>query len=172
MTLTVQDDSGTVADANGYITVLEFQAYHGHRANDVSAYDEDAIAAAIVRASGYLDTRFRFKGRRLNLRDQSTEWPRANCYDSDRAYVLGVPKEVKDATAEYALRALTAALAPDPEYSTNGAQVQSKSEKVGPIEESTTYVQGSSFQLPKYPAADLLLTRAGLTESGGNVRRG
>lgn len=172
MTLTVQDDSGTVADANGYITVAQFKTYHGHRANNISTYDDDAIAAAIVRASSYLDTRFRYKGRRLNLRDQDTEWPRANCYDSDRAYVNGVPKQVKDATAEYALRALTSTLAPDPEYSAHGAQVQSKSEKVGPIEESTTYVQGSSFQLPKYPAADLLLTRAGLTESGANLRRG
>lgn len=174
MTLTVQTDAGTVTAANSYATVAEFKTYHTDRGNSFSAYDDTAIAAALVRAASFLDIRFRYKGRKLNGRTQVTEWPRTNCYDSDRDYVNGVPAEVKGAQIEYALRSLTTPLAPDPEYSATGAAVQSKSEKVGPIEESVTYAQGaaSGFSMPLYPLADRLLTTAGLVETSGNIRRG
>lgn len=171
MAFTVQDDDGGVADANAYITVAFFQTYHEDAGNEVDGADED-IERAIVRATTYLDTRFKFRGRRLQNRDQTTEWPRSNCYDNDRNYVEGIPLEVKRATAEYALRAMTATLSPDPENTSTGQAILSKSEEVGPLKESVTYVRNSVFQMPKYPAADRMLTMAGLVDNSNSVRRG
>lgn len=172
MAFIVQDDNGGVAGANAYITVEEFKAYHADRGQDVSNFDDEAIAAGIVRATDYLDTRFTFLGQRLRGRDQTTEWPRMNVYDRDRRYVNGIPVEVKEATAEYALRALTQELNPDPERDPSGRPVHSKSEQVGPISESVTYAYGGAYTMPAYPAADQKLVRAGLVRSGGTLLRG
>lgn len=166
MGLTVQDSNGSVAGANAYITVEEFKTYHTDRGNAFSSFTDPQIASAIIRATDYLDQRFNFVGKRLQGRNQSTEWPRR--YDA----INGIPGEVKEATAEYALRALSAALNPDPERGGTGAAIASKSESVGPISESVTYVSGSVFTMPKYPAADQRLIKAGLTRTGGTVLRG
>ena len=167
-------DGSTVAGANAYITVAFFRAYHEDRGNALPTSpvptDPD-IEKAIIRATDYLDGRFRFVGRRVYGRDQSTEWPRANAYDIDFRWVNGVPQEVMEATADYALRALSAALNPDPTREESGGIVVSKTEQVGPIMESTTYAAGSYASLPKYPAVDLKLRRAGLIRSSGEVLR-
>lgn len=176
MTLIVQTDNGAEAGANAYIDVAWFKAYHDARGNDyTAATDDPAIERAIIRATDYLDTRFKFVGRRRNGRDQTTEWPRTNAYDSGRNYVNDVPEEVKEATAEYALRAIAQTLVEDPTRDPSGRDVESRSESVGPIKEAVTYAQdgvGSAFSMPKYPLADRKLTKAGLTTSGGTVLRG
>lgn len=174
MGLIVQADNGaTVPGANAYITVAYFRAYHADRrtALPASAADDAEVEGAIIRATDYLDGRFRFVGRRVYGREQSTEWPRANAYDADRNYVNGVPEEIKEATADYALRALTADLNPDPTRDPSGGVVISKSEQVGPIAESTTFAAGTYGSLPRYPAADLKLRRTGLIRSSGDVIR-
>lgn len=171
MAFTVQTDDGLTANANAYITADEFKTYHQDRGNVINGGVSD-IQKAIVRATTYLDTRFTFKGRRLNTRDQTTAFPRTNCYDRDRNYVNGVPREVKDACAEYALRALSVDLSPDPQNLSTGTAVSEKSEKVGPIEESTKYVVGAPFVMPKYPTADRILTMAGLTMDSNQIHRG
>lgn len=172
MGLTVQDDNGSVAGANAYITVEEFKTYHADRGNAFSSFTDPQIASAIVRATDYLDQRFSFVGQRLQGRDQSTEWPRYVARGRDDYAINGIPVEVKEAVAEYALRALSAALNPDPERGGTGAAIAAKSESVGPISDSVTYVSGSVFTLPKYPAADQRLIKAGLTRTGGTVLRG
>lgn len=172
MGLTVQDNNGSVAGANAYITVEEFKTYHTDRGNAFSSFADEQIASAVIRATDYLDQRFNFVGKRLQGRNQSTEWPRYDAWDLDDYAINGIPGEVKEATAEYALRALTAALNPDPERDGTGAAIASKSESVGPISESVTYVSGSVFAMPKYPAADQRLIKAGLTRTGGTVLRG
>lgn len=174
MALIVQDNTGSVAGANAYITVAEFNAYHDDRGGDYSgaAADDEAIEAAIVRATDYLDQRFTFVGKKRRGRDQTTEWPRSDARDRDQHYVNDIPPEVKEACAEYALRALAAELNPDPERNASGVAVLSKSEAVGPISESVTFVGGAVFQMPKYPAADQKLVRAGLVRSGGTLLRG
>lgn len=170
MSLLVQNDTGTVLGANSYITVAEFKAYHDVRANSYTATDPQ-IETALIRATDYLDQRFNFRGQKLFARLQSTMWPRMSVWDNSEYPVNGVPQEVKDAQAEYALRALTITLNPDPTNDDTGAGVQAKTEVVGPIKEETTFVQGAAFQIPKYPAADLKLTRAGLVISGGRILR-
>ena len=172
MGLTVQDNNGSVAGANAYITVQQFKNYHADRGADTSAFDDEAIEAAIIRATDYLDQRFNFVGKKRLGRDQTTEWPRSDAWDRDRYYINDIPPEVKEACAEYALRALAAELNPDPERNASGVAVLSKSEAVGPISESVTFVGGAVFQMPKYPAADQKLARAGLVRSGGTLLRG
>ena len=172
MGFAVQNNEGTVVGANAYITVQEFKDYHTDRGVDVSDFDDQGIESAIVRATDYLDQRFIFVGGRRLGREQTTEWPRTDAWDRDRYYINDIPPEVKEACAEYALRALAAELNPDPERNASGVAVLSKSEAVGPISESVTFVGGAVFQMPKYPAADQKLVRAGLVRSGGTLLRG
>lgn len=170
MALTVQNDSGGINNANGYVTVVEFKAYHDDRGNDYSGNSDTVISKAIVRATDYLDKRFKFVGERGRV-EQRTSWPRIDAEDSDGICRFGIPSEVKEATAEYALRALDGALAPDPARDATGQVVTSKSESVGPISESVSYGAGGAFVMPAYPAADRLLTVPGLTVSGRDLRR-
>lgn len=174
MAFTVQDDNGGVANANAYLTVAEFKTYHDDRAQSYGAVSDPVIEGAIVRATTYLDSRFRFVGDKVQGRDQTTAWPRSSAYDRDNDLVTGIPREVKNATAEYALRALTATggLNPDPQRDATGAAVTMRKDVVGPIEETREYSAGTAFQMPKYPAADQWLRAVGLTRSGGEVRRG
>lgn len=172
MTLILQDDTGTVPDANAYIDVAFFKAYHDARGNDYSARTDVQIEQDIVNATDYLDQRFTYVGQRLSGRPQTTEWPRMDAFDRDRYSVNGIPAEVQEATAEYALRAGIAALNPDPDRDETGAAIASKSESVGPISESITYVSGAVFTMPKYPAADARMYRTGLIRAGGTVLRG
>lgn len=172
MALIVQTNDGNAAGANAYIDVATFSAYHADRGNAIPGTPtNEQLEQAIIRATDYLDQRFRFVGKRLLGRDQTTEWPRMDAWDLDRDLVTGIPLEVKEATAEYALRALTAALNPDPSRDASGAKVQSKSQQVGPIAQSFTYVSGAAFTMPKYPAADAKLRRSGLILSGGTLLR-
>lgn len=171
MTMIVQDSTGTTANANSYMSVSDFRAYHTTHGNSLGTYTDGQVEVALINATRYLDNRFVFKGRRMGSREQSTEWPRSNCYDKDRQYVSGIPREVLGAVAEYGLRSLASALLPDPSYSTTGGQILERKKKVGPIEDAVKYADGSLYTLPRYPVADRLLVSAGLTLSGGDVRR-
>ncbi len=172
MVLIVQDNTGSVPGANAYISVQDFKSYHDDRGQSYNGHTDAQIEAAIVRATDYIDQRFVFVGKKRLGRDQTTEWPRTDAWDRDRYYITDIPPEVKEACAEYALRALAVELNPDPERDASGAAVLSKSESVGPISQSVTFAGGAVFQMPKYPAADQRLIKAGLVRSGGAVLRG
>ena len=170
MAFTVQNDIGTQAGANSYVTSTEFKEYHKDRGNSVSAYSTSQIQAAIVRATDYLDLRFAYIGERSQS-PQDTEWPRTNAFDIEEDLVNGVPTEVKEATYEYALISLSATINPIPLRDDTGQTVTRKKERVGPIEEDTRYTEGPVFTMPKYPPADLKLIRRGLVIQGGTMRR-
>ncbi len=169
MAILVQNDAGSIDGANAYVSVAEFKAYHDGRGNSYGAAADAAIEQAIVRATDYLDTRFRFVGIRCRP-EQRTAWPRVAAEDPDRFVRTGIPVEVKEACSEYALLALTQEVNPNPTQDATGRPVQAKSSAVGPISESTTYAAGAVFQLPKYPKADQKIRP--LTEVGWEVRRG
>jgi hypothetical protein len=171
MAFLVQNEIGTVAGANAYVTVEFVNEYHKDRGNDAwgVALGKQAL---IIRASDHLDERFKYVGERLQVR-QSTEWPRQNAYDIDDDYVEGIPQEVKEAVAEYALLAATLGdLNPTPTRDATGQTVIASSETVGPISSSVKYAGGGAFQLPKYPRADRKLVARGLVEKGGRLIRG
>jgi hypothetical protein len=77
-----------------------------------------------------------------------------------------VPVGIKKAVAEYALRALSGALAPDPTYDASGRQATMTRKKVGPIETEAQFTAGMTVSLFKpYPMADALV-RSYLTYDG------
>lgn len=164
----VQDDSGSIDNANAYITVAEFKSYHNARGNDFSG-GGSAIEKAIVEATDFLDRRWAFVGIRLTS-DQSTEWPRRDAIDDQEYHRTGVPAEVKEACAEYAIVALSGDLDPTPTRDDAGRIVESKTEKVGPIMEAKKYVPGAYYSSPEYPVADRKLR--GLVTAPGWADRG
>jgi len=172
MTLNVQNDTGTTANADSYLALADFKAYHTARGNAYATYADALIEAAIIKATDHIDRRWEFVGAKLRGREQNTAWPRLRAYDVDGYLVEGIPEEVADACAEYAFRALSAPLNPDPVTGSN--TLTSYTKKLGPIERTETFKAGaeSSQANPSYPAADNLLLRSGLVVSGAQLLRG
>ena len=171
MTLILQNDDGDEVGANAYVDVAFLKTYHLARGVDIATYSDDLLSAAIIRATDYLDQRFNFVGRSLS-ETQTTQWPRLGAKDINRWLVEGIPNQVKNATAEYAKIALEQEINPNPERHESGVRVASIREKVGPIEESTSFAFGQGFTMPRYPKADRMLTVNGLAIAGGQIRRG
>lgn len=103
--------------------------------------------------------------------EQPLEWPRINVLTRAGTYTDDVPDRVKQAMAEYALRALSAQLFTDPTINASGRTVVEEEVKVGPILSRTKFEEGGSLsQLIKpYPAADRLLAEY-VSPPGGVIR--
>lgn len=140
MALVVEDGSGQV-DAQSYLSVADFKSFALTNYAVTDPVADDAIEQALRRASRYLDGRYRYRwlGIRTNGREQGLEWPRRGVVLSSpytlpsSPYTYGyfppvewpalswtiaedeVPREVKDATAEAAIRELASpgSLTPD-----------------------------------------------------------
>lgn len=168
MAFTVQNENGTVVDANAYVTVEEFKSFQADRGGNIAAFTDDQIEKALVHATDFLDARYSFVGEQWRL-EQGTQFPRLL---SDRPYGSfekdprsGLPRALKHAACLLAMRALGGAtLLPDPTYNPGGAVV-AVSKKVGPLETSTQYAApgaGAAPAAPQYPDVDLLLKNAKL----------
>ena len=163
MGLITQNNTGTMANANGYIDIAYADAYFLSLNKDDADWadlDIEVKEAAIISATSHIDNSNmgNFKGNRLT-EAQVTQFPRTGLADFDGYVVSGVPELLMRATAEYAIRASVEVLTPDPTYEDSGMPIKQKKEKVGPIEESTTY-QDNVFQpvtIRAYPEADMLL---------------
>lgn len=99
-------------NADSYVSVADATTYFQSRGLTGWVTSPTAPAEqALVRATAYIDGRYRkqFPGRRLNGRDQALEWPRERAYDQAGEEIDddSVPREVKDATCEAALREFT-----------------------------------------------------------------
>jgi hypothetical protein len=137
MTFLVEDGYG-LPGANAYLTVDDATTYHVANGNAGWASEgsspSDALEAAIVRASSYIDRtyRARFPGSRKNGRAQGLEWPRLRAKDiyGEAIGDSEVPLEVRMATAEAALRELQAPGSLSPDYVASEKVV---SERVGPL---------------------------------------
>jgi len=144
-------------NANAYADVSFVDSYHSDRGNTAWAtFAQADRESAVIRATDYIDKRFgkRFRGFR-NSKEQALEWPRLNAFDDDGYLLSGadeIPRNLKEAMAEYALRALAyMVLAPDPplpvpeqdmtdptftrETDVVTGEVTRKRDKVGPLEE-------------------------------------
>jgi len=168
MSLIVENGTG-MANAESYSSVAEADTYFANRGNETWT-DLDSVQKEIAlrKATDYMLQNYRlsWKGARVNS-IQALDWPRYSVFTDElvpgmqasRIQVPSniVPKEVKIACFELALKTLTGDdLAPDQERSVI-------SETIGPI--STTYDKDSPQQV-KYRAIDLTL-RPFLT--GGNL---
>lgn len=173
--LVLQDDTGTVPGANAYVDLTFFKSYHDSRnqsyvdPNTSAPFADDQIAGAIVRATDYIDKRFAFIGWR-RYTNQPTAWPRWDAVDINDRFLKGIPIGVQQATAEYALRALSLTLVTDPTRDPSGRPLRSVTTKVGPVE-IQTYFEAEGFEMPRYPAADRILTSWGLVVRGGTIQR-
>jgi hypothetical protein len=169
MALTVEDGSG-IEGADAFITVEAADAYHASRRNAAWTAEVEAKEAAIVVASAYIYQRWggRLKGRRVTA-NQGLSFPRENVYDRDGYAVTGIPLLLRAAVAEYALRALTGELMPDPVVDETGASLASRREKVGPLEEEYSYVNAMGQLFRRFPAADRLMQD--FVHNGGGTYR-
>lgn len=181
--------AGGVDEPNAYIDVVTFKRYHTDRGNAFSASDA-AIQLAIVGATDYVERRFwkQWKGVRL-LDIQTTAWPRENVQDDLGNEVNGIPRNLKYAVAEYALRALATPMFTDgtavnqTDFTAGPVprgRITSVQEQVGPIKTQTNYditgilEPGSTalvpgYLFPRFPAADLLLEPL-ITSAGTSLR--
>lgn len=100
-------------DVDVYVSVEGFKLYHDARGNDITDYTDEAIEAALVRGSQFIDAQYgaKFPGQKTGGRSQTLAWPR-ELYDG--SYVRDqegfeimpdeIPVEIQDATCEAALR--------------------------------------------------------------------
>jgi len=153
MAIIVEDGTGlptaetfvSVADANDYHTAMNNTGWTG----------TDAVKeAALRRATQYIDTRYIYRGERINL-DQALEWPRAFYERDGRAETWPVPN-LTAACCEAALRALTDTLTAD--VSTD----QVIEETVGPI----TVRYASKSGQTRIPVVDDLLRKYVIAGAG------
>lgn len=107
---------------------------------------------------------------------QPLSFPRLRLFDREGFVVLGIPARLKQAVAEYAVRAVstTITLMPDPTIDATGRAVVLKREKVGPIDVTTQYSEGGAISqlIRPYPAADRLLAEYVTGVGSGRVIRG
>lgn len=167
MTIIVEDGTG-LPDSNSYASVAEADAYFTDRLNETWANSStESKEVALIGATDYIDMRFAFllKGN-IVVDTQMLQFPRD-------AFEL-IPINLKKATFEYAVRAISNSLAPDLVASTTGYQVSRTFQKIGPIEERTDYAvigPGSSIQYFKpYPAADALMKHFFKPSNGSVIR--
>ena len=180
MAFSVQDDNGSVVDANAYIDVAFFNTYHSDR-NVTDVVDGNFelldVQGAIVLASDYLDSRYSYVGeRRSSL--QTTEWPRFDAVDRDDYVVFGVPTIIKEACADLALAELKQAgsLFPDITFDSTGQGIKRIKNKLDVLENEIEYFGGNSPQSaqksPIFYQADWRLKRSGLLLSRRRLVRG
>jgi len=149
MTLIVEDGSGR-PDAVSYVSEAEADDYHTTRGTAAwTSATPEARAAALVRATDYADAAYAYAGKRATSA-QALEWPR-----SGGGVPPGVPRPLRHAVCELAVRALASSLAPD------GAPAMIE-ETIGPI---TTRYSDRPAGRP-YPHVDRLV-RPLLAQAGG-----
>lgn len=121
MTLTAGIDS--------YADRVEADAYFAARGVAAwAAADAAARDAALLRATAWIEGRYRWAGRLVDLA-QPLAWPRTGACDDEGRPLDGIPHRVKAACAELALVALSEDLAPPLD---RGGRVLA--ERVGQIE--------------------------------------
>lgn len=108
-----------------------------------------------------------FRGGNFEDLSQALSFPRNYLYSREGKAINGIPEKYKQAIVMYADRALLAPLMPDPEVGSSGQIVQATAERLGPIEESVTYMKGYLFTQGTYPSVDGILKEFMATTSGG-----
>lgn len=166
MALTSEDGTG-LQGARSYASLAQIDAYwlarpHASLSGTWTAAPLAQKEGAATEASAYLDATYgiRWKGLKRTS-TQGLHWPRSEAMDEAGYPLPDLPRELVDATAELAARALSARLIPDV---AEGQVVTSKTEKVGDLEERTTYGEGTRLAATFGPVSGLVapLLRHGL----------
>jgi len=115
----------------------------------------DGMATTTTAANGAFDTA---TSAGYSGRPQVLEFPRRYLYDKALVRVDGIPIKLQEAMYEYAYRAQSVALAPDPTVDASGLRITSTEKQVGPIVTKVTYAENQVAAIATpYPAADRLL---------------
>lgn len=98
----IVEDGSIVANANAYIDVAEATAYAAQRGVTLPA-DADAVAAMIIQATDFLESKAcEYAGKKTDP-EQSLQWPRTDAYlfgDDETPYdPHTIPKNLKQAQA-------------------------------------------------------------------------
>lgn len=170
MAAILQNDAGTVEDANAYIDFSYLRLYATQRGVLLTQLDP-ALDIACIKATEYMDFRWFYNGE-PRVRSQTTQFPRQYLEDRYGNDVNVLPAIIQKVCAEYALIYLTQGhLVANPERDGTGIAVLQRTEKVGPISESTLY-KGGGFEMPKYPAPDRMINATGFVQPNGSFQRG
>lgn len=157
MAFTPEDGTG-LPNSNSYADVAYADTYFLDRGNDAwAALSTDDKQVALIQATDYINIRYgeKFKGV-IASETQALLWPRLYVGSS----ALQMPDSLLRSTAEYAIRASVAPLAPDAPVDATGRLWIKKREEVGPIVEETTYDSNSASDLytfRPYPIPDALI---------------
>lgn len=160
----IAEDGTGLELANSLVTVAYADAYFELRGNQTWLnLTPETKQILLIKATDYIGIRFKFKDELLNPL-QALPFPRKG---------LGIPNDVKKACCEYAIRAKDADLAPDLEQDASGMMLASKTEKVGPIEESYSFASTSKTDIQlfkRFPSVDALMFRYVKARSGRSYR--
>lgn len=166
MALIVEDGTGKV-DAESYLSVADCDTYHTAQGNSGWTGTSGAKEIALRKATDYVDRLY--GGTFLGTRKTTTQrlyWPRYDAWVDDVLVDSAtIPRQLKEATAELALAALTEDLMPSVAAGASGISSESKS--VGPLSKSQTFIGGKTTA-KDYRKARMLL---GALTGAGRVMR-
>lgn len=158
--LIVEDGTGKT-DSNSYVDLAYVNAYFAVRNNATWAgYSIGERKAAIIKGAAYAD-KYDFIGTKKTA-NQAMQWPRINAKVD--GYLLDstvIPKALKDAQCEAALRAAAGEIMADIE---SGSTIEETVDLI-----TVKYSEYSSTGVTRYPAIESLLRK--LITSSGNYHR-
>lgn len=156
MAFVLETGSG-LTNSNAYVDSAYVDAYWKDRGGAPSAWTnlgQSSKEGLIILSCDYVDDRWLWRGIPQKT-SQAMEWPRINADYDDSSPILGIPPELKEAIAEYAVRQAQAELVPDPVYDPSGVLLSQNREKIGPIETELRFEGGGApLSFRKYPRAD------------------
>lgn len=159
MAFVVEDGSG-VSGANSFVEVDYADEYFTDRGNTVwLGLSIEQKQAALVLASDYASTQYRYKGQKADL-EQGLAFPRVELIDPKGMVVTGVPSCILRVVTELAIRAATLenGLVPDPEFDGNGRSIKEITEALGPLKRSVKYAgPGELIEDARFPAVDAMM---------------
>lgn len=128
MALMVEDGTG-LEEAEAYVSLADHKTYWAKRGVTLSdTYSDEQLEVGLRKGFQYINShKWRYKGCTLTG-PQAGEFPRENLTDWNGRVVTGVPRQVKEANNELALKSQTEDIFADLE---RGGRVASES--VGPI---------------------------------------
>lgn len=107
LTIEVEDGSGK-ANANSFLSLADAETFfEGYTFKADWTGTDESKTAALVQATGILDSQFEWKGRRTHPDSQALQWPRTNVWEGDRYVRFNeIPKAIRNATALLAMAVL------------------------------------------------------------------
>jgi hypothetical protein len=155
-----------IVKATDYIDKVFGPRFLGSKAN-VSDPPDETVDQALEFPR---DTREAYVGN-PDYVDVNYVYPFTSVYYAPLTFPVQIPNALKKACCEYANRALAnGTLLNDPTVDPSGIQVETLTEKVGPIETTTHYYNLGGIAITQsYPAADMLLKP--LLKASGRVIR-